>query len=189
MAVSSWTRTPSMSVSQHSTGLEVVMATIVPTPLTPLGEGAVARQVHAGGRGDEVREDVVVMALSTSAVTAALPVTDTGRAREFYSERLGLALRETNAEGSLVYDLDGGARLMLLPREAGTQNPSTALTWEVADVATELADLQERGVAFEDYDLPGLTTVDHVADLDGERAAWFLDPDGNVLCIHEGRRG
>jgi catechol 2,3-dioxygenase-like lactoylglutathione lyase family enzyme len=128
------------------------------------------------------------MALATSAVTAALPVTDTGRARDFYSDLLGLELRETTAEGGLVYGLGGGAALMLLPREAGTQNPSTALTWEVSDVSAELAQLQERGVVFEDYDEPGLRTVDHVADLDGERAAWFLDPDGNVLCIHEGRR-
>jgi catechol 2,3-dioxygenase-like lactoylglutathione lyase family enzyme len=125
------------------------------------------------------------MTLASSAVTAALPVTDTERAKEFYSDRLGLAFRETNAEGSLLYDLGGGASLMLLPRETGTQNPSTALTWEVDDVAAEVADLQSRGVAFEDYDLPGLRTVDHVAQMEGERAAWFLDPDGNVLCIHE----
>ena len=40
-------------------------------------------------------------------------------------------------------------------------------------------------MAFEDYDLPGLKTVDHVASSTGMRAAWFLDPDGNVLCVHE----
>ena len=125
------------------------------------------------------------MALATSSVTTALPVTDTGRAKEFYSDRLGLAFRETNAEGSLLYDLGGGASLMLLPREAGTQNPSTALTWEVDDVVAEVVDLESRGVRFEDYDQPGLTTVDHVAEMEGERAAWFLDPDGNVLCIHD----
>jgi catechol 2,3-dioxygenase-like lactoylglutathione lyase family enzyme len=113
-----------------------------------------------------------------------LPVTDTGRAKEFY-DRLGLPYQGTNAEGSLIYQLSGGTTLLLLPREAGTQNPSTALTWEVADVATELADLESRGVVFEDYDLPDLKTVDHIAELGGEKAAWFLDPDRNVLCLHQ----
>ncbi len=125
------------------------------------------------------------MSLATSAVSTLLPVTDTARAKEFYSDRLGLSFEGTNAEGSLMYQLGGGTKLLLLPREAGTQNPSTALTWEVGDVRAEVADLEGRGVVFEDYDLPGLKTVDHVAEMEGERAAWFMDPDHNVLCIHE----
>jgi catechol 2,3-dioxygenase-like lactoylglutathione lyase family enzyme len=131
-----------------------------------------------------VSKEVLAMSLATSAVSALLPVSDIDRAREFY-DRLGLPYQGTNEEGSLVYELAGGTMLLLLPREAGTQNPSTALTWEVADVAAELADLESRGVVFEDYDLPGLTTVDHIAELGGEKAAWFLDPAGNVLCIHQ----
>ena len=77
------------------------------------------------------------------------------------------------------------------PREAGTQNPSTALTWEVDDVTAEVADLEGRGIVFEDYDLPDFKTVDHVAEMGGDRAAWFKDPDGNVLCVHQvvGRLG
>jgi catechol 2,3-dioxygenase-like lactoylglutathione lyase family enzyme len=125
------------------------------------------------------------MSLASSAVSTLLPVTDTGRAKEFYSDRLGLPFQGTNGEGSLMYELSGGTTLMLLPREAGTQNPSTALTWEVADLRSEISELEGRGVVFEDYDVPGLKTVDHVAEMDGERAAWFLDPDRNVLCIHE----
>jgi catechol 2,3-dioxygenase-like lactoylglutathione lyase family enzyme len=123
------------------------------------------------------------MSLATSAVAALLPVADIDRAKGFY-DRLGLPFLGTNDEGSLMYQLSG-ATLILLPREAGTQNPSTALTWEVDDVAAELADLEARGVVFQDYDLPDFKTVDHIADLGGEKAAWFLDPDGNVLCIHQ----
>lgn len=43
----------------------------------------------------------------------------------------------------------------------------------------------KRGVTFADYDLPGLNTVDHVCILGSEKAAWFQDPAGNVLCLHE----
>lgn len=124
------------------------------------------------------------MSLATSAVAALLPVADIDRAKGFY-DRLDLPFLGTNDEGSLMYQLSGGTTLILLPREAGTQNPSTALTWEVDDVAAEIADLEGRGVVFEDYDLPDLKTVDHIAEVGGEKAAWFLDPDGNVLCLHE----
>lgn len=125
------------------------------------------------------------MSLASSAVTAALPVSDTERAKEFYSERLGLPFQGTNAEGSLLYQLSGGTMLMLLPREGGSRNPSTALTWEVDDVGAQVTELEARGVVFEDYDLPNLKTVDHVAEMEGEKAAWFLDPDRNVLCVHQ----
>jgi catechol 2,3-dioxygenase-like lactoylglutathione lyase family enzyme len=125
------------------------------------------------------------MSLATSAVAALLPVADIDRAKGFY-DRLDLPFLGTNEEGSLMYQLSGGNMLMLLPREAGTQNPSTALTWEVSDVRAEVADLETRGVVFEDYDLPGLKTVDHIAEIAGTTSAWFLDPDGNVLCVHEG---
>jgi len=47
-----------------------------------------------------------------------------------------------------------------------------------------MAELEARGVTFEDYDMPGLKTVNHIAEMGADRAAWFLDPDGNVLCLH-----
>jgi len=40
-------------------------------------------------------------------------------------------------------------------------------------------------VVFHDYDLPGLKTVQHVCVLGSEKAAWFSDPEGNILCLHE----
>ena len=53
------------------------------------------------------------------------------------------------------------------------------------DVRSAVAALEARGVIFADYDLPGLRTVDHVCVLGSEKAAWFSDPEGNILCIHE----
>jgi len=44
---------------------------------------------------------------------------------------------------------------------------------------------EARGVAFADYDFPGLKTVGHIATLASEKAAWFLDPEGNILCVHQ----
>jgi hypothetical protein len=55
----------------------------------------------------------------------------------------------------------------------------------VSDITQEIRDLEARGVAFEDYDLPNLKTVGHVAVMGNEKAAWFCDPEGNILCIHQ----
>jgi len=125
------------------------------------------------------------MSLTSSAVSVMLPVHDVDRARAFYSESLGLDYTGTNDEGSATYSLDGGATLVLLPRPDSRPTGSTAMSFEVDDVVGEVGSLGGRGVVFEDYDLPGLTTVDHVCDLGSERAAWFKDPDGHVLCLHQ----
>jgi hypothetical protein len=45
--------------------------------------------------------------------------------------------------------------------------------------------LKRAGVVFEDYDFPGLKTVNHVCVLGAEKAAWFKDTEGNYLCLHE----
>jgi catechol 2,3-dioxygenase-like lactoylglutathione lyase family enzyme len=125
------------------------------------------------------------MSLTKSTVAVMLPVTDADRAKKFYSESLGLDYTGTNDEGSPMYSLGGGSTLVLLPRPDGTRSESTAMSFEVDDVVTEVRELIARGVTFEDYDLPGLKTVEHVCELGSEKAAWFNDPDGNVLCVHE----
>lgn len=124
------------------------------------------------------------MSLATSTIATMLPVTDTARAKEFYADRLGLPFEGVSSVGDLQFRLGGGAMLVLLPREAGSQSKSTALSWEVDSVETEMAELEGKGVTFEDYDMPGLKTVNNIAEMGADRAAWFLDPDGNVLCLH-----
>jgi predicted enzyme related to lactoylglutathione lyase len=59
------------------------------------------------------------------------------------------------------------------------------VSFNVQDIAAAVAALQQRGVRFADYDLPGLKTVEHVCVLGSEKAAWFEDPEGNILCLHE----
>jgi hypothetical protein len=73
---------------------------------------------------------------------------------------------------------------VLLPRPGGSHNESTAMSWAVDDVEQQVKELETKGVTFEDYDLPGLTTVDHIASMGDLKSAWFKDLDGNVLCVH-----
>ena len=51
------------------------------------------------------------------------------------------------------------------------------------DLEAELRDLRARGVEIQEYDLPGLKTVDGIADIGFARAAWIVDPHGNALGI------
>jgi predicted enzyme related to lactoylglutathione lyase len=125
------------------------------------------------------------MSLAHSGVALMLPVTDVDRATRFYEKSLGLEFTGTNEEGSAMFAVGSDAQLVLLPRPESRPSESTAMSFEVDDIAAEIRDLEDRGVAFEDYDLPGLTTVDHVCEFGTEKAAWFKDPDGNVLCLHE----
>ncbi len=58
-------------------------------------------------------------------------------------------------------------------------------SFKVERIESAVLFLQARGVEFADYDMPGLKTVDHVCVLGSEKAAWFEDPEGNILCLHE----
>lgn len=125
------------------------------------------------------------MSLSTSPATTVLPITDGERARKFYEENLGLPFRGKASDGNLIFDLEGSATLALLQDPEAKASAHTAMSFEVKDISAVIQDLSTRGVKFEDYDLPDLKTVDHVSVMGAEKAAWFMDPDGNILCLHE----
>jgi catechol 2,3-dioxygenase-like lactoylglutathione lyase family enzyme len=101
--------------------------------------------------------------LTNAPVTTILPVMNMDRARDFYENKLGLKPIGLKPDGKFVYACGGGAVIALFFKEGGTKADHTA----------------------EDYDFPGLKTVDHVCVLGAEKAAWFKDTEGNYLCIHE----
>jgi catechol 2,3-dioxygenase-like lactoylglutathione lyase family enzyme len=118
-------------------------------------------------------------------VTTMLPVVDMVRARDFYERALGLSPQGgPQPDGKVLYDCRG-AFLALFPRGAATKAEHTAVSFEVEDIGKEVRELSDRGVRFEEYDYPGLKTVNKVCVLGSEKAAWFKDPEGNLLCIHQ----
>ena len=123
--------------------------------------------------------------LTNAAVTTMLPVKDMNRAREFYEKKLGLKPLGARQDGKFQYAGGTGGVIALFPKPEGTKAEHTAVSFQVKNIAKEIADLKQRGVVFEDYDFPGLKTVDHVCVLGAEKAAWFKDTEGNFLCIHE----
>ncbi len=121
--------------------------------------------------------------LDKAPVTTMLPVIDLHRARHFYETRLGLRPLGSSRDGKFQYAC-GDATLPLFPKPEGTKAEYTAVSFRDAAVEAEIADLESRGVVFENYDFPGLKTVDHVCLLGSEKVAWFKDPQGNLLCTH-----
>jgi len=122
--------------------------------------------------------------LSGVQITCILPVVDLERARRFYAEKLGLEPVGARPDGKYVFR-SGGTEIALFPKPGGTKADHTAVSFQVKDVVAAVRALQARGVVFAEYDLPGLKTVDHVCVLGSEKAAWFNDPEGNILCLHE----
>lgn len=124
------------------------------------------------------------MQLNVNQVTVMLPVRDVARARDFYERALTLRTGEDRPDGKIIYHC-GGTEIALFPKPDGTKAEHTALSFRVDDIRASIVELEGRGVVFTDYDLLGFKTVEHVCVLGSEKAAWFNDPEGNILCIHE----
>jgi catechol 2,3-dioxygenase-like lactoylglutathione lyase family enzyme len=124
--------------------------------------------------------------LAEALVHPTIMVADMARARAFYEGRLGLeVMREA---GPYLFLRAGAGQLALVARKTVTPPATTLCAFEVEDLPATLAGLRARGVVFEEYDLPGLTTVDGIAKVGPFQAAWVRDPDGNFLGIHDSPR-
>ena len=123
--------------------------------------------------------------LGIAPLTTLLPVRDIDRARDYYARVLGLVPEGARPDGKFVFRCGNGALLALFPKPEGTKAEHTAVSFEVPDIAATIRALKARGVSFHDYDLPGFRTEGHVCVLGSEKAAWFSDTEGNILCVHE----
>jgi catechol 2,3-dioxygenase-like lactoylglutathione lyase family enzyme len=126
--------------------------------------------------------------LATSAVSTRLPAHDLDRARRFYAEKLDLHPVEERP-GGLRYECGKGG-FALFASAGGPSGEHTQIAFEVDDIDALVERLRARGVRIDDYDLPGLRTVNGIADIDGnypssgatgERAVWIRDSEGNLL--------
>src|SRR5204862_1810237 len=109
--------------------------------------------------------------LKDAPIVAYMPVANVARAREFYEKKVGLAPKEEYA-GGVVYSCGNGTWFFMYPTpNAGTSKASQAF-WAVADVEAEVTQLKARGVVFEEYDMPGVKTVNGIATAGGAKTAW-----------------
>ncbi len=95
--------------------------------------------------------------------------------------------RET--DNDLSYEAGGGTKIYLYKR-GPSKADHTLAGFEVDNVETIVEELTDRGVVFEQYDIPGYlkTNQKGIAEMDTEKAAWFKDPDGNILAVSQSKR-
>jgi len=106
----------------------------------------------------------------------ALSVTDLGRAQAFYRDALGLT-HLFDAPGMSFFQV-GGVRLMLSAQGGEPGGKGTLVYFNVADMAAAHAELQARGVRFEQPPHVIARMPDREVSL-----AWLTDPDGNLLGL------
>jgi catechol 2,3-dioxygenase-like lactoylglutathione lyase family enzyme len=127
--------------------------------------------------------------LSKGRVATRLPAQDLRRARAFYADKLDLHPVEERP-GGVRYEC-AATEFVVFESAGAPSGDHTQMAWEVEDIEATVADLRSRGVVFEEYDTPGLRTVDGIAEIEGnypskgtgERGAWFRDSEGNLLAI------
>jgi catechol-2,3-dioxygenase len=120
--------------------------------------------------------------LAEHPIDVMILATDLGVARDFYGNKIGLeVLIET--DDFLTFRCGGESRLVVTLSTTGTSEASTKASWRVDDLAAEVRELRSRGVEVEEYDEPGLKTVDGIADVGFALSAWLVDPHGNTIGL------
>src|SRR5450432_4559770 len=100
--------------------------------------------------------------LQKSPMFAYIPAKDVARARRFYEQTLGFQPGK-ELGGGVSYECAGGTACFLYPTpNAGTSAASQAF-WQVANIEQEVAELKQKGVSFEHYDMPGMEGDIHTA--------------------------
>ena len=122
--------------------------------------------------------------LANTDALATIAVKDTKAARKFYEGTLGLKPAAGDQPGVVSYRSGNSTVLVYESPYAGT-NQATAATWIVDDVEGVVKALNIRGVTFEHYDFnfPQTTRRGDIHVMGNTRAAWFKDPDGNILSV------
>jgi catechol 2,3-dioxygenase-like lactoylglutathione lyase family enzyme len=123
--------------------------------------------------------------LGNSDATPMLAVKDLDRARAFYEDKLGLTETDDFGEGFMLKS--GDTPITVYKSEFAGTNKATALTFDVDDIDDEVRALKDKGIAFEHYQLEGLTPRGDIYEGEGMKTAWFKDPDGNILSLIEGK--
>jgi catechol 2,3-dioxygenase-like lactoylglutathione lyase family enzyme len=116
-------------------------------------------------------------------VYTTLPVTDFARARAFYRDKLGL---EPDRPDGDLFECGGGTGFIIASM-GSRPGGHTQMSFDVDDVAAVVRQLKSKGVVFEEYDFPGLKTVDGIAERPDFKAAWFKDSEGNMIGVGQRR--
>jgi catechol 2,3-dioxygenase-like lactoylglutathione lyase family enzyme len=147
---------------------------------------AMIRQPRYGAArvGDRPGETEAPMIAEYNA-TVMIPASDLERAKAWYRDKLGLVPSREEPFGA-SYVLGGGTRAFLYKSDYAGTAQHTLITFATPDARRDMAELRAKGVEFLDYDLPGLKTVDGIAEFGAVKNCWARDSEGNILGFVEG---
>jgi predicted enzyme related to lactoylglutathione lyase len=120
--------------------------------------------------------------LKSAPIYSYVPVSDLERARGFYEDTLGLGRGEPSGPG-LVFKCQGGTGFFMYPSPGAGSSQASCAFWQVDDILATVAWLKSRGVVFEAYDTPDMTTEGSIFTGGGAMAAWFRDTEGNIMAV------
>jgi predicted enzyme related to lactoylglutathione lyase len=120
---------------------------------------------------------------------SSFSVDDIDAAKQFYGEKLGLAVAG-NEMGNLDVTLGTGCRALIYPKSDHEPATFTVLNFLVADLDATVDALVAAGTSMERYDGPEMTQDERgiVRNEYGPPIAWFKDPAGNVIAVIEATR-
>jgi len=118
---------------------------------------------------------------------SSFSVNDLKKAKEFYSQTLGLDVSEE--EEGLALNIAGGLQIFIYPKSDHQPATFTVLNFQVNDVRKAVEELTKRGVRFESFE-GEIKTDEKGIHWGGKRGqgpniAWFKDPAGNFLAVIE----
>ncbi|RPI15858.1 MAG: VOC family protein [Ignavibacteriae bacterium] len=111
-------------------------------------------------------------------------VNDTKKAKEFYSNTLGMEVTEEQNMGILTLKIANGSSVIIYPKENHVPATFTILNFPVENIEVAVDDLKKRGVIFENYNEGDIKTDEKgIFRGGGPLIAWFKDPAGNILSV------
>jgi catechol-2,3-dioxygenase len=117
---------------------------------------------------------------------ATVAVKDLEAASKFYEGTLGLKRTDVQNAEVRVYQ-SGRSKIVVYRSQFAGTNKATTVTWRIGkDLDAVVKALKAKGVVFEHYDLPGITRQGDIHVAGEFKAAWFKDPDGNILHVNSG---
>jgi catechol 2,3-dioxygenase-like lactoylglutathione lyase family enzyme len=125
--------------------------------------------------------------VANSRISTTLPVVDMNRAKKFYRDTLGLRIKMEDEMG-VGFETNAGCDIYLYQRSP-TKADHTVLAFEVENIESEVRELRNKGIKFEEYDIPEMhiRTVNGIASYTSKdwetKSAWFKDPEGNILSL------
>jgi catechol 2,3-dioxygenase-like lactoylglutathione lyase family enzyme len=119
--------------------------------------------------------------LASGKLVGFVPTKDSKRAREFYEGKLGFRF-VSDDQFALV--MQAGESLIRIAKVKDfTPAQYTVMGWGVTDVEAVVKWLNKRGVKFEKYPFVEDRELGIWTTPNGDKVAWFKDPDGNVLSL------